>query len=199
MAAGEENAPPDHGDGRRSGSAPATLSERVEGSPAGRVLISVAIVLLLLAQVGTHLPTGSALHRSVEGHANAAVRLVASEQQWGVFAPDPRTTSLRIEANVTFADGTTAVWTLPEGARIGANLRYYRWRKWLERVRSEDFRGLWEPTARWIAGEYADRPSPVVKVELVRLFHKNSLQGEPLPYQSAVYFTYEPDRDEGGS
>jgi hypothetical protein len=129
----------------------------------------------------------------VEGRANAAVRLVASEQQWGVFAPDPRTTSLRIEGHVTFADGTTAVWTLPEGARIGANLRYYRWRKWLERVRSDDYTALWDPTARWIADEHSGGPSPVAKVELVRRFHDNTLRGDPLPYREFVYFTYEPE------
>jgi hypothetical protein len=195
MPAGEHPAPPDRGEGQGQ-PGPPSLSERVERSAVGRVLISAAIVLVLLAQVATHLPPGSAVHRSVQGRANAAVRLVASEQQWGVFAPDPRTTSLRIEARVTFEDGSTAVWTLPEGARVGANLRYYRWRKWLERVRSDDFEALWEPTARWIASEHDDGPSPVARVELVRLSHENALQGDPLPYDAAVYFTYVPEPSE---
>jgi hypothetical protein len=192
MAALEDDAPPDRGDGQGP-PGPPSLSERVERSAVGRVLISAAIVLVLLAQVATHLPPGSAVHRSVQARANAAVRLVASEQQWGVFAPEPRRTSLRIEARVTFEDGTTEVWRLPEGRRIGANLRYYRWRKWLERVRSDDFEGLWEPTARWVASEHDDGPSPVAKVELVRLSHENSLQGDALPYDAAVYFTYVPE------
>ena len=38
------------------------MGERIERSLAGRVAISVAIVLLLLAQVVTHLPASSALH-----------------------------------------------------------------------------------------------------------------------------------------
>jgi hypothetical protein len=188
MASGDDDAP----------STP-SLSERFERSSIGRTLISVAIVLVLVAQVATHLPTGSALHRAVDEPANTAVRMVASEQQWGVFAPNPRTTSLRIEGRVTFEDGSHEVWHLPEGPRIGANLRYYRWRKWLERVRSDDFKGLWEPTARWIADEYSDRPSPVAKVQLVRLFHENTLHGAPLPYREFVYFTYVPDPDETGS
>jgi len=181
--------------------APATprLSERVERSLAGRVVISVGIVLLLLAQVATHLPEESALHDTVGDRADAAVRLVASEQQWGVFAPDPRMTSLRIEGRITYEDGSTDVWHLPEGARIGANLRFYRWRKWLERVRSDDYRGLWAPTARWLADEHSDGPSPVAKVELVRMFHENSLQGDPLPYRELVYFTYEPESEAGSS
>jgi hypothetical protein len=175
------------------------LSERIERSSVGRVVISVAIVLLLLAQVATHLPSESAVYRSVGDRAETAVRIVASEQQWGVFAPDPRMTSLGIEGRVTFEDGTTERWELPQGPRIGANLRYYRWRKWLERVRSDDYKGLWEPTARWIADEHSGGPSPVATVELVRRFHDNNLQGDPLPYREFVYFTYEPEPAEAAS
>jgi hypothetical protein len=36
----------------------------------------------------------------------------------------------------------------------------------------------------------------VAKVQLVRLFHDNALQGEPLPYDEFVYFTYVPDPEE---
>ncbi len=168
----------------------ASLSERAERSPVVQVVISIGIVLVLLAEVGTHLPAGSAVAQLVTKEANFVVRMTATEQQWGVFAPDPRRTSLRIEGRVTFEDGSTAIWELPDGPRVGANLRFYRWRKWLERVRSDDFQGLWDPTARWIASLYEDRPSPVVKVELVRLFHTNQVTGEPPPYQEFTYHTY---------
>ena len=106
-----------------------------------------------------------------------------------MFAPNPRSTSLKLEGRVTFEDGSTAVWHLPEGARIGGNLRYYRWRKWLERVRSDDFRNLWEPTCQWIASLYDDFDSPVEKVQLVRRFHENRLVGEQPPYDEFVYHT----------
>ncbi len=174
-----------------------SLSEQVERSPVAQILISIVIVLVLLAEIGSHLPPGSAMFDLVGDESNSLIRAVATEQQWGVFAPDPRQTSLRLEGRVTFADGTTAVWHLPQGARIGANFRYYRWRKWLERVRSDDFRSLWAPTARWVAGLYADRPSPVARVELVRLFHQNALVGEQPPYQEFTYCTYVPAEGEG--
>jgi hypothetical protein len=164
-----------------------------------QLLISIAIVLVLLTEVGTHLPTDSALYRSTGSEANTLIRLVATEQQWGVFAPDPRQTSLKLEGRVTFEDGSTAVWHLPEGPRIGANLRYYRWRKWLERVRSDEFQSLWDPTARWIASEYDDRESPVARVELVRLFHPNVLTGPQPPYEEFTYYTYIVEPDEDGS
>jgi hypothetical protein len=174
---------------------PPSLSERVERSPVAQLLISIAIVLVLLTEIVTHLPSGSAVFRSVGTEANYLIRLVATEQQWGVFAPDPRQTSLRIEGRVTFEDGSTAVWDLPEGPRIGGNFRYYRWRKWLERVRSDDFQSLWDPTARWIASQYDDRASPVARVDLVRLFHANVLTGEQPPYEEFTYYTYVVDPD----
>ncbi len=168
----------------------ASLSERAERSPIVRSLLSLAIVVVLLAEIGTHLPGGSAISQLVSQEANHLVRFAGTEQQWGVFAPDPRQTSLGIEGRVTFEDGSSAVWELPDGPRIGANLRFYRWRKWLERVRSDDFRGLWEPTARWIATLYDDGPSPVAKVELVRLFRPNQIAGEQPPYEEFTYHTY---------
>jgi len=164
------------------------LSERFERSSRGRTAISAVVVLLLLGEIGTNLPP-SAVQRAVGETAAQAVRLLASEQVWGVFAPDPRTTSLKLEARVTFADGSTATWRVPSGPPIGDNLRYYRWRKWLERVRSDEYANLWDPTARWVASLYDDRASPVVRVELIRFFRDNVVQGEQPPYDTFTYFT----------
>lgn len=168
------------------------LSERFERSSVGQLVVSVVIVLVLLSEVGTHLPP-SALYRAIGPTANQMVRVLASEQAWGVFAPNPRTTSLQVEGRVTFADGTTTIWTIPDGPNIGANLRFYRWRKWLERARSDGYRDIWEPTARWIASLYDDERSPVVRVDLVRRFHDNSITGEQPPFQEFTYFTLDLD------
>ncbi|MDP1818280.1 MAG: hypothetical protein Q8K58_00115 [Acidimicrobiales bacterium] len=165
--------------------------ERFERSPWGRSLISALIVLLLIAEIGTNLPP-SAFERTVGESADQLVRVFASEQTWGVFAPDPRSTSLDLEARVTFMDGSATTWDLPTGPSIGANLRYYRWRKWLERVRSDDYRGQWRPTARWIASLYDDRDSPVAQVELIRHFRDNVVRGEQPPYDQFTFYTYEP-------
>jgi hypothetical protein len=170
-----------------------TIGERIERTAAGQVLVAIAIVMALLGQVITHLPGDSAVEDDLGESASYLVRLGAVESQWGVFAPNPRSTSLKIEGRVTFEDGSTAVWHLPQGARIGGNLRYYRWRKWLERVRADDFRGLWEPTCQWIASLYDGFDSPVATVELVRMFHDNSVSGTPLPYDEFTYHTCTPD------
>lgn len=167
---------------------PAPLSERFERSRWGRIAISLLVVVVIGLEVATHLPP-SALDRAVDEPADQAVRLLGIEQAWGVFAPNPRTTSLGLEARVTFADGSTATWTVPTGARVGSNLRYYRWRKWLERARADGYRSIWRPTAQWIASIHAGGPSPVVQVELVRHFRENVLAGPPNPWQEATYFT----------
>jgi len=170
----------------------APLSERFERSSLGQLIVSVAIVLVLLSEVGTHLPPSS-LYRSVGPTANQMVRVLMVQQAWGVFAPNPRTTSLQFEGRVTFADGSTAVWTIADGPTVRANLRFYRWRKWLERIRSDSYRDIWEPTARWIASLYDDEGSPVVRVDLVRRFRDNALTGEQPPYKEFTYFTVDID------
>jgi hypothetical protein len=175
----------------------ASPGERIERSNLGRVIISVVIVAAMLAQVAAHLPDGSALEDDLGPSGRYLVRLAGIESQWGVFAPNPRSTSLKLEGRVTFEDGSTATWHLPEGARIGANLRYYRWRKWLERVRADDYRNLWEPTCQWIASLYEWFDSPVESVQLVRLFHENHPTGDQPPYDEFVYHTCSPR--EGGS
>ena len=170
-----------------------TFGERVEHTVGAQVLIAILIVAALLGQLVTHLPGASAVEDELGSSASYLVRLGAVESQWGVFAPNPRSTSLKIEGRVTFDDGSTAVWHLPEGARIGANYRYYRWRKWLERARADDYRGLWEPTCQWIASLYDEPDAPVASVDLVRLFHDNKLVGEQPPYEEFVYHTCTPD------
>ena len=115
-----------------------------------------------------------------------------------MFAPDPRQTSLRIEGRVTFEDGSTAVWELPEGPRIGANFRYYRWRKWLERVRSDDFRNLWEPDGpmdRAASTTTATRQWP--RSSSSACFHENVLVGAQPPYEEFTYCTYVPAEGDG--
>lgn len=170
-------------------------SERFERSVTGRALIIAGVVLVLLLEVGTHLPEDSTLHDRFDAPAREYIRVIGAEQAWGVFAPNPRNISIGLEASVTFADGSTATWELPHGSALGENLRYYRWRKWLERARSDDYKSLWEPTARWIAAQYEDEPSPVVRVQLIRQFRRNEVTGPQPPYESVVYFTYVPRKE----
>ena len=170
------------------------LSERIERSSTGRLVISIGIVLFVLCELGTGIPSSPI--KSKEGQtATRVVRLMGVEQNWGVFSPDPRSSSLGLYATVKFADGSTERWDMPDGGHVVENLRYYRWRKWLERVRADGFQNLWEPTARWIATLYDDRDSPVVEVVLVRLYRENEIRGEQPPFGEYPYFTLDLSED----
>jgi hypothetical protein len=163
------------------------LSERIERSSLGQLVISAGIVLFLLVEITTNLPA-SAITRQLGQTPDKLARLMGVEQEWGVFAPNPRSQSLDMSAEVTFADGSTTTWDLPDGDQLTGALRYYRWRKWLERVRADDFRDIWEPTAQWIASLYEGRDSPVRQVTLIRSFHEDSLHDPQPPYASFTYF-----------
>lgn len=168
------------------------IAARFERSHIGQTAIAMGIAAVLVAQVGTHLPA-SALQRRVEPTASRVVQWAASEQTWAVFAPNPRSISLQLEALVTFADGTTTIWTMPDGPAVGANLRLYRWRKWLESARADAQWQLWEPTARWIASLYDHGPSRVARVDLIRRFHDNVVDGPQPPWKAYTYFTLRPE------
>lgn len=163
-------------------------SERFERSPWGRALLSAFVVLAIGLAVATHLPS-SPVQEAIEDPADHVARLLGMEQSWAVFAPNPRSISLNVEARVTFADGSTTTWTVPTGPQIVTNLRFYRWRKWMERLRTDRREYMWRPTAEWIAAIHSDGPSPVTRVELVRYFRETVLASEPAPWQRFTYFT----------
>jgi hypothetical protein len=166
------------------------LPERLERHPVGRALLSVLVVVLLLAQVASHVPTSlPGVRDAVREPGLRVQRLTTAEMQWGVFAPEPRRSSLKLQARIDFADGSSAEWWLPQGGVVVTNLRYYRWRKWLERVRSDDYRSMHRPTAEWIASLYDDAPSPVTSVTLIRWSRPNRLRGPQPDLESEEYYT----------
>ena len=66
------------------------------------------------------------------------------DQNWRVFAPDPRQTSLRLEARVRYANGSSAVWRPPTGDDLVGAYWDYRWAKWLENVTQDANREVLE-------------------------------------------------------
>lgn len=116
------------------------------------------------------------------------------EQDWRVFSPDPFDRSIDMEARVTFDDGSTAVWRPPDHGPVLGAYREYRWQKWRERVILDARSDLWEPTAVWVAARFAEGPSPVASVALVRRWRDH----EPLTaagitepaWNEFVYFTW---------
>jgi hypothetical protein len=140
--------------------------ERFEQHPAVQGVLSVAMVALVGLLLLWNLPAGRP-HDAVRPVVAPVVQALGLEQDWSLFAPEPRGFGLSVYATVTHADGRTERWVPPHNGLLLAPYRTYRWQKYVERLRADDYSGLWEPTARWIARQSG---SDVTKVVLTRTF-----------------------------
>lgn len=134
--------------------------EHFERSRLGQTLITYALVLLVAAMVVQNLPA-SVVHRDLQA-VDSRLHDVGVDQDWTVFSPDPRSVSIRVDARLTYPDGSTEQWRIPHSGAIVGAYRDYRWQKWQERVDGDDYKRLWEPTARWlVASRTRDGRHPV--------------------------------------
>lgn len=143
------------------------------GTSSGRVVASIVLGLLTVAVVVWNLPS-SALRSELRPGVRPVMHALALDQSWSVFAPDPTTTSIAVEAQVTLADGRVERFVFPEGDDFVGAYREYRWRKWERRVRLDDRSELWLPTAEWVARQFDE---PVMRVVLVRRFSETPEPG----------------------
>jgi hypothetical protein len=163
------------------------VGERVEGSTVGRVVLTILMAVLAAAVLLWNMPAGRP--RDVVRPAPAHVLFpIGLDQDWALFAPDPRSFSVGVFARITYADGHERVRVPPHNGHLLAPYRSYRWQKYVERLRADDYSNLWEPTARWIA---RDAGPGVTKVVLVRTFQDAVTPGSgkkrPTPGEFAFY------------
>jgi hypothetical protein len=159
---------------------------RFEQSRAGRVLLTLLMAVLVAAVLAWNLPAG----RPREELRPAAARVVLPvglDQDWALFAPDPRAFSVGVYARVTYADGRERRWVPPDKGHLLAPYRTYRWQKYVERLRADDYSSLWQPTARWIADEAGPG---VTRVVLVRTFRDTVVPGTPGPRTARQEFAF---------
>jgi hypothetical protein len=145
--------------------------ERLETTRGGRVALSVAIAALLALMVIENLPD-SALRRAADPTAARLLTATGAEQQWGMFAPDPRRVSIVLEARVRFQDGSTTTWRPPAGGALVGSYWDYHWGKLAEHASFDEGRdadkvrdGLARYAARTVA-EPGRRPSAVSLVSV---------------------------------
>ncbi|GAC1441939.1 MAG: hypothetical protein NVSMB55_11180 [Mycobacteriales bacterium] len=74
----------------------------------------------------------------------------------------------------------------PHNGQLLAPYRSYRWQKYVERRRADDFSNLWAPTARWIAQQAGPH---VTRVQLVRTFRDVVTPGTTDLHRPAGEFT----------
>ncbi len=141
------------------------MQQRLETSTAGRVAISAFVIVLMIAILTANLPA-SALQRQLLRIDHGIVYGLGLDQNWNVFAPDPRQQSLDLEARLRFADASAGVWRPPSGGALIGSYWDYRWRKWLEYATQESNAFLWAPAAAYAGRQEVDRTP--TQVALVR-------------------------------
>ena len=163
-----------------------TLGERIERSAAGQVVIAVGMAVVVVSVVLWNLPPGPPRDK-VRPAVGTVVQALGLEQDWALFAPDPRSFGVGVYATLTFADGHTEVRGFPHNGVLISPYRNYRWQKYVERLRADDYSGTWEPTARWLAREAGPG---VTRVVLTRTFRDVAVpgSGQPRPAEGRYDF-----------
>jgi hypothetical protein len=168
-----------------------SIRERFEASVAGRVLISLFALLTLVTIVTANLPAShleNLLMRADHPYFNA----VDMSQDWGVFAPDPRSVTVHILARVTFADGSRQTWQIPARNAVVGEYIDYRWRKWEEWTAEGGYSFLYKPGAIYAARRVAAPGRVPVRVTLFDRSHPITPPGQPpnpLPPTTREFYT----------
>ena len=129
-------------------------------------------------------------------------------QNWALFAPTPRSTTLRLRAEIERIDGSVTEWTPPVGDPFIGTYRTYRWRKWSGAVASPDNTRLHRGAASYLrhTAEQDGGPPPA-EIRLYRgVFRQPPVgSGEPLDrsptFEETLLHTWsrtEDARDAGG-
>lgn len=141
---------------------------RVAGTKLGRAALSILMACFCVFLVVWNLPS-SEIRGAIRPGLRPVVEALALDQDWGVFAPNPTTVSIAVEADVELADGTVVHYEFPDGDPFIGAYREFRWRKFERLIRQDDSSGrYWRRTAEWIAARYAD--DDPVRVTLIRYF-----------------------------
>ena len=147
-----------------------SLQQRIESNPTGRGMISGVILFTVFAMIISNLPA-STLRRTAFPTVKPLLDMTGLGQNWNLFAPNPRRSTLRLQARIDFSDGTSSVWRTPISDPYVGAYRAFRWRKWASYVVSDSRAFLWPPTARWLASIHARDGKTPVRVTLFLQFY----------------------------
>ena len=158
-----------------------------------RLAISAFVLFHLIAITCWAIPLNTRLFSSVNNKIAPYMSFSGLSQDWALFAPDPGHINCRLEAEITYGDGSTLVWKFPLPQDFGYSYFKERDRKWSnDSVRLDQNAVLWPDTARYIARHNNDRTSPPLSVKLVRYWSEIFPPGtrESDPWHQYVFFTY---------
>jgi hypothetical protein len=154
--------------------------ERLESTRGGRLVLSVGIAALLALIVVANLPA-SPLRRAAEPLASHTLAAIGVEQQWTMFAPDPRAVSIGLEARVLFRDGSTTTWRPPAGGALVGAYWDYHWSKLVEHATFDqgvDADAVRSGLARFAAREVAAPGREPAETRLVSIQSRDGERSE---------------------
>lgn len=146
----------------------APRARELASTEAGRVALSVFLIVVLAAIFVTNLPDNP-LRQAALPLTQPVTDTLALHQSWALFAPQPRRSTLGLRAEIEYADGQVVHWQPPEGGRLVGVYRDYRWRKHWEHLANPERSGLHERLARYLAREHARPGEGPVAVRIFRL------------------------------
>jgi hypothetical protein len=162
---------------------------RFENSPPGRAVITIGLIVTLAAILTANLPA-SAVKSRLYPAAQPYLTALGIGEDWGVFAPNPRTQVIYAGGVITYSDRSESVWNFPVRPGIMA-YSDYRWQKYEEHVRLDAFKGLWPAFATYLVTHEAVAGKKPVQVRLARKWAEILPPGAPTslgPWTQYVYF-----------
>jgi hypothetical protein len=146
----------------------------------GRRLLNVVTAVLLTAMLISNLPDSEVKDR-LTFIERPITDVTGLNQNWALFAPRPRSTTLQLRAEIERADGTVEEWTPPVGDPLVGVYRTYRWRKWAGGTVVPRRSGLHRGAATYLVAQAADDDVPVVEVRLYRGVFRQDRPGSGVP------------------
>lgn len=165
----------------------------------GKIFLQGFIFLHLLMIAVWSFPTEMKYKAPIDHFFESYMYFTGLWQGWDMFAPNPRSTLLRMDASVYFQDGSRKIWEFPQMEKLSLFERFQkeRFRKWAhDNVRLDNSSGLWKPTGEYIARQFKDPLNPVTRVELSRYWYELKIQDEGRKiasneWQHFMFYKYE--------
>src|SRR3989442_9942640 len=110
----------------------------------------------------------SKLRREALRVARPYLNATGLDQNWEVFAPEPRRESIALHALVDFTDGSRQTWRIPSSNPVTGSYWQYHWQKWQDWVLDEHLQRLWAPAAAVIAPDPDPPGAPPPRLTPVR-------------------------------
>lgn len=160
------DAPPEPGDPAAPDAAPGRTPGRA--SQLIRSVLGVAVVAVTGAFIVIYALPDAPITQRVPKWVYNTGDVIALNQNWALFAPDPPSTDVQLDFVITDADGEVTVESLPSGPAWLPTARSERWRKIRERVTPTSAAERWPEVLRWSQAQLQAAGRDPKRIELRR-------------------------------